>query len=114
MGDLVEDNSSDLAAEPLGVVPVQTHERAAVDRDLVGQNAAVVAAASGERNTTGRSRGALRRLLALVGIPITFDRRPRRRRLGIALDTQKAGLWPAFSLKRPLRLYGEGFQNLGS
>jgi hypothetical protein len=48
----VEDNSSDLAAEPLGVVPVQTHERAAVDRDLVGQNAAVVAAASGERNTT--------------------------------------------------------------
>jgi hypothetical protein len=49
VGDLVEDNSSDLAAEPLGVVPVQTHERAAVDRDLVGQNAAAVAAASGER-----------------------------------------------------------------
>jgi hypothetical protein len=45
VGDLVEDNSFDLVAEPLGVVPVQTHERAAVDRDLVEQNAAVVAAA---------------------------------------------------------------------
>jgi hypothetical protein len=85
----VEDKSSDLAAELLGVVPVQTHERAAVNRDVVGQNAAVVAAASSKRNWTFLA--ALRRLPALVGIPIAFDRRTRLLGLGIALETKKAG-----------------------
>jgi hypothetical protein len=57
-------------------VRVEPLEWAAVDRDLVRHHPAVVAAASGERNPTGRSGGAPRRLLALVGIPIAFGAVP--------------------------------------
>jgi hypothetical protein len=47
MRDLVQDDASHLTAKQLRVVPVEPHERAAIDRDLVRQHRAVVTAASG-------------------------------------------------------------------
>jgi len=43
VGDLMEDNRSDLPAKRLRAVPAETGERAAVGRDLVRQRAAVLA-----------------------------------------------------------------------
>jgi hypothetical protein len=48
--DLVEYDVSDVAAQQLGIVPVQAFERAAVDRDLVGQRARVIDPAPRERD----------------------------------------------------------------
>ena len=50
VGELVEDDSPHLAAQQLRVVPVEPYERAAVDRDLVREDAAVVAAPGREGN----------------------------------------------------------------
>src|SRR5713226_2963490 len=49
--DLVQHDMPDLPAEQLSVVSVETFERAAVDRDLVRERAAVVAAPAGKRHT---------------------------------------------------------------
>jgi hypothetical protein len=48
--DLVEHDAPHLLAKDLRVVSVDAYERAAEDRDLVGEYAGVVAAASGERD----------------------------------------------------------------
>jgi hypothetical protein len=45
----MEDDPSHLPVKQSGVVPVETYEGAAVEGDLVGERATVVAAASGER-----------------------------------------------------------------
>src|SRR5436190_20981926 len=45
----MEDDAPHLSAKQVGVVPVETYEGAAVERDLVGKRATVLAAASGER-----------------------------------------------------------------
>src|SRR6266508_6152343 len=47
VGYFMEDNPPHLPAKALRVLPVETHERAAIDRDLVRQHFAVVAVASG-------------------------------------------------------------------
>src|ERR671931_1488634 len=59
VGELVEDDSPDLAAQQLRVVPVEPHERAAVDRDLVREDAAVVAAPGREGNALVEAEQAL-------------------------------------------------------
>jgi hypothetical protein len=65
VGDLVEDDPPHLAAKPLRIAPVQTHERPAVDGDLVRQHPAVVTGAPGERDALieAEQRSARRRLL---------------------------------------------------
>src|SRR5437868_3596289 len=47
--ELVERNAPHFAAQPLHVAAVQAQERPAVDRDLVGQDTAVLAAAPRQR-----------------------------------------------------------------
>jgi hypothetical protein len=48
--DLVQHDVSDVAAQQLGIVSVEALERAAVDRDLVGQRAGVVDPAPRQRD----------------------------------------------------------------
>src|SRR5206468_11035987 len=48
MRDLVEHDASDLPAQQLGIVAVESPERAAVDRDLVRERTAVAGAPSGQ------------------------------------------------------------------
>jgi hypothetical protein len=45
----MENNAPHLSVKQVGVVPVEAYERAAVEGDLVGERAPVLAAASGER-----------------------------------------------------------------
>src|SRR5689334_19852740 len=47
--DFMEDDALHLSTKQIGVVPVETCEGAAVEGDLVGERATVLAAASGER-----------------------------------------------------------------
>src|SRR6266508_4169501 len=63
--DLVHDDAPDLAAEPVRVAAVESLERAAVDADLVGEDAAVPAPAPRERDALveAEQRLARRRLL---------------------------------------------------
>ena len=51
MRDLGQHHALDLALQALGILAVETFERAAVDRDLVRRNAAVIAASARQRHT---------------------------------------------------------------
>ena len=50
VGDLVKNDAPDLAAQTLAIGAVETLERPAVDRDLVGQDAGVPASPPRQRN----------------------------------------------------------------
>jgi hypothetical protein len=51
MRDLVQHDAADVLLQQRRIVPVQPFERAAVDRDLVGEHAAVARASARQRHT---------------------------------------------------------------
>jgi hypothetical protein len=74
----MEDDAPHLSAKQVVVAPVETREGAAVEGDLVGERATVLAAASGERYALVEASSGCPRGGSSSTTISTFDEFPRR------------------------------------